>query len=71
MPVHSPTYVDRSKRRIVAGFCILALAAMAWLWLPDLSGRDLTAAPAPTALHGPYSTTFPHAKIHFPTEASR
>ncbi len=62
MPVHSPTYVDRSKRRIVAGFCILALAAMAWLWLPDRSGRDLTAAPAPTALHGPYSTTFPHAE---------
>ena len=52
MPVHSPTYADNSKRRIVVGFCILALAAMAWVWLPARGNKDLTAAPAPTALNG-------------------
>ena len=62
MPVHSPTYADNSKRRIVAGLCILALASMAWAWLPARSGKDLTAAPAPTPLHGPFSTTFRHAE---------
>ena len=60
MPVQSPTYADNSKRRIAAGLCTLALAAIAWAWLPPHSGKDLTAAPAPTALHGPYSTTFGH-----------
>ena len=62
MPVHSPTYAENSKRRIVAGLCTFALAAMAWAWLPAPSGRDLTAAPAPAPLHGPYSTTFSHAE---------
>jgi len=62
MPVHTPTYADNSKRRIVAGLCILAFAAMAWAWLPTRCGKDLTAAPAPTPLHGPYSTTFRHAE---------
>ena len=62
MPVHSPTYADKSKRRTVAGLCILASAAMAWAWLPPRGGKDLTAAPAPGALHGPYSTTFRHAE---------
>jgi hypothetical protein len=46
----------------VAGLCILAFAAIAWFWLPARDGKDLTAAPAAAALHGPYSTTFRHAE---------
>jgi len=60
MPVDSPTSADNSKRRIVAGLCVLALASIARL--PARNGKDLTAAPAPPALHGPYSTTFGHAE---------
>jgi hypothetical protein len=62
MPDHSPIYSDRSKPRIVAEFTVLSLAATAWLWLPACGNRDLAAASAPTALHGPYSTTFRHAE---------
>ena len=62
MKVHSPTNAENSKPRIMVGLCILALAAIAWMWLPALSGQHLTAAPAPAALHGPYSTTFRHAE---------
>jgi hypothetical protein len=62
MSDRSTTVDDSTKSRVGAGLCILAFAAIAWLWLPAREGKDLTASPAPAALHGPYSTTFRHAE---------
>jgi hypothetical protein len=62
MSIHSPICADSPKRRFAAGLFILGLAAVAWAWQPVRSGKGLTAAPVPRALHGPYRTTFRHAE---------